>query len=278
MTSTLELTFSLPELHHDVLIAALPDAEGFWQEGDVIKAYLAPAEWTPALDAEVRSLVVALGGMEEVAVQEIAPQNWNATWEATIQPIAVKPFVIHPTWAPPEGEDAALIPLVIDPKMSFGTGYHESTRLVLRMMAGVVRPGARVLDAGTGTGILAIAALKLGAASALTFDVDAWAEENAAENFAYNGVSDVAEVRIGEIGVVPETGFDLVLANIHREVLLDLLPALVEKMEPDGYLMLAGLLRQDAPRMREAIHSAGLVTVEEAEEGQWWAWTGERAG
>lgn len=278
MTSTLELTFTLPENQQDVLIATLSEAEGFWQEGDVLKAYVAPSDWTPDREAELRLLVVSLGGMETVALQEIAPQNWNASWEASIQPIAVPPFVVHPTWAPPSEEDAKLIPLVIDPKMSFGTGYHESTRLMLRMMTALVKPGARVLDAGTGTGILAIAALKLGAASALTFDVDVWAEENAEENFAHNGVSDVAEVRIGEIGVVPETGFDLVIANIHREVLLDLLPALVSKMTPDGHLMLAGLLLTDAPRMRDAIREAGLETVREAEEGQWWAWAGKLAG
>lgn len=274
---TLELTFTLPEAQQDVFIALFSEAEGFWQEGDVLKAYVAPSDWTSERQEELRALAVSFGGREEVAVNEIAPQNWNASWEATIQPIAVPPFVVHPTWAPPPEEDAHLIPLVIDPKMSFGTGYHESTRLMLRMMTTLVKPNATVLDAGTGTGILAIAALKLGAASALTFDVDPWAEENAAENFAHNGVSDVAEVRIGEIGVVPEVGFDLVIANIHREVLLDLLPALVSKMNPDGHLMLAGLLLTDAPRMREAIREAGLKTVQEAEEGQWWAWAGARA-
>lgn len=277
MTATLELTFILPESQHDLVIASLTEAEGFWQEGDALKAYVAPSDWTAEREAELRALVVELGGRDAVEVSEIAPQNWNATWEATIQPIAVPPFVVHPTWAPPEGDDAALIPIVIDPKMSFGTGYHESTRLMLRMMAELVKPKARVLDAGTGTGILAVAALKLGAESALTFDVDPWAEENAAENFARNGVAHLAEVRIGEIDVVPETGFDLVIANIHREVLLDLLPALVARMAPDGYLMLAGLLLQDAPRMREAIREVGLETVLEAEEGQWWAWAGERA-
>jgi ribosomal protein L11 methyltransferase len=211
-----------------------------------------------------------------VAVREIADENWNAAYEATLGPVTAGPFLVRPSWASvPEGSEGR-IEIVIDPKMSFGTGYHESTRLVLGLLPGIVRPGDRVLDAGCGTGILAIAALRLGAASALAFDVDAWAEENAAENFARNGVEGRAEVRIGSVEAVPETGFDVVLANIHREVLLELMSELARRVRPGGRLVLAGLLRTDADAMRAAVQQAGFTGTAEAEEGAWWAWAGIR--
>src|SRR5690606_25997713 len=195
-----------------------------------------------------------------VAMEEriVAEENWNARWEETIRPLAVGRFLIKPTWAdvPPEHADRLL--LEIDPKMSFGTGYHESTRLALGFLPALVRGGERVLDAGTGTGVLAIAALKLGAASALGFDIDPWASVNATENAYLNGVADRFEVREASLDAVPETGFGLVLANINRNALLAMLPGFAAKLAPGGRLLLAGLLRTDREAMLAAVEAAGL--------------------
>jgi len=165
--------------------------------------------------------------------------------------------------------------------MSFGTGYHESTRLVLRFLPGLVggdaSSGERVLDAGTGTGVLAIAALKLGAASAIGFDIDPWAQTNATENALLNGVADRFEVREGSLDAVPETGFDLVLANINRNALLGLMPTFAAKLAPEGRLVLAGLLRTDRDVMLAAVRAAGLAVYDEATENEWWSLIATRA-
>ncbi|NBB74695.1 MAG: methyltransferase domain-containing protein, partial [Bacteroidetes bacterium] len=162
--------------------------------------------------------------------------------------------------------------LEIDPKMSFGTGYHESTRLMLRFLPDLIRGGECVLDAGTGTGILAIAAVRLGAASVIAFDISRWAEENARENVALNDVGDRVDVRLGPIReAVPETGFDVVLANIERDPLLALLPAFAEKLRAEGRLVLAGLTDADEPAMRSGIAEQGLTIEREIRENEWWS-------
>ncbi len=270
---TLELVLRVPDRYHEFLIAELTDLdfESFEQDDDLLKAYAPAGRWSDVRREHVEHWLLAHDlpiAMEERIVRE---ENWNAQWEETIRPLAVGRFLIKPTWAdvPPEHADKVL--LEIDPKMSFGTGYHESTRLVLGFLPAVVHGGETVLDAGTGTGVLGIAALKLGAASAIGFDIDPWASVNATENALLNGVGDRFEVREGGLDVVPETGFDLVFANINRNVLLDLMPGFAEKLTPDGRLVLAGLLKTDREVMLASIEAAGLALDGEATENEWWS-------
>ncbi len=268
-----ELTIPLPDALHDWLIAELTDLdfEGFEEEDETLRAFIPAPGWTDVKRQWLEGWLAAQGLDPVFHERVVRDQNWNADFEATITPIVAGPFVVRPTWAAPQAIHHGLTEILVDPKMSFGTGHHESTRLVLGLLPHFVRPYARVLDAGTGTGVLAIAALKLGAAHALAFDIDPWAEENAGENFALNGVEGMAEVRIGSVEVVPEGDFDLVLANIHREVLLALLPDLHARLKRDGTLILAGLLTADADAIRRAAARHGLAAVREAQEGAWWA-------
>ncbi len=268
----IELTIALPDALHEFLIAELTDLgfEGFVEEDEQLRAYLPAAGWTDVKREWLDGWLGQQGVSTAFEERLVEPHNWNATYEASIQPIAVGVFVVRPTWSEPDPAHDHLTELLIDPKMSFGTGYHASTRLVLRMLPHIVTPGARVLDAGTGTGVLAIAALKLGAHHAITFDIDPWAQENAGENFALNGVEDQAEIRIGSTEVVPETGFDLVMANIHREVLAAMLPELYARMKPSGTIILAGLLRTDADAIRKRAAQLGLTPTREDTEDEWW--------
>lgn len=270
---TVALTLPVDEDLHEYLIAELVDLdfEGFEQEERSLKAFIPASRWNDVAREHVEQWLAAHGVTAPLHEEVIEPRNWNRQWEETIQPIAVGRFLVKPTWAdaPPGRDD--LILLEIDPKMSFGTGYHESTRLVLRLLPEVVAPGDRVLDAGTGTGILAIAALKLGAASAVAFDIDEWAQQNAVENFFLNGVAARVAFREGSMEVVPETGFDLVVANIHLSVLLEMMPAFAEKVRPGGRLVLAGLLRQDRDAIVDAAAHADFTLTHEDVENAWWA-------
>ncbi|MDX1420175.1 MAG: 50S ribosomal protein L11 methyltransferase [Rubricoccaceae bacterium] len=270
---TVALTVTLPDHHHELLIAELADLgfDAFEREDASVTAYGPAAIWTGVAREAVEDWLRRRGLPERLEERTMLAVNWNAQWERTLRPIPAGRFVIVPTWAevPPEHADKTL--LRIDPQMSFGTGYHESTRLALGFLPGLVRGGERVLDAGTGTGILAIATLRLGAASALGFDIDPWSAENATENAERNGVADRFEVREGGLEVVPEAGFDLVLANIHLEELRALLPPLTAKMTGEGRLVLAGLLEMQREPMVEAALAAGLALDGEATEGEWWA-------
>ena len=275
MSTTLELSFPIPDHLHEQLMAELLEmgCEGFLQEKNLLKAYVLADQWTMGHRKEMATwLRQREQDPSAVQYQQWEQQNWNAVWEASIEPIVAGPFLVKPTWAPvPPGEEHLEV-LLIDPKMSFGTGHHESTRLVLRFLPEWTRPGDRVLDAGTGTGVLAIATLRLGATKAIAFDIDPWVEENVLENFDLNHITpEQAEFREGSIEVVPETGFDLVLANINRNALLDMLPVFVEKLGPEGRLIMAGLLTTDRTLMLEQIQQCGLHAAEEASEGPWWS-------
>ncbi len=264
----------LPDLR-EALVAHLAAAgfDAFEETPDGLAAY------APAGGVDRGALAEALAAMGVHGAEEttIADENWNAKWEATIQPTRVGPFVVAPTWADLPPDLAALTVLRIDPKMAFGTGYHESTRLALGLIVGRVPAGGRVLDVGAGTGVLALAALKTGAATALGVDIDPWSVENAQENAELNGVADRFENRLGSLDEAPETGFDLVLANILRSILVPMMPGLAARLAPGGALILAGILQTERQTMLDATRDAGLALDAEATENEWWAGAFRRA-
>ena len=271
--NTIELTIPVDEARHEVLIARLEEFgfNGFRQDVGALRAYISSEDWSRGKAQYVASWLQKQGAQGAVEERVIEDQNWNALWEETLQPMRVGPFWIKPTWAEAPAAAESAIVLDIDPKMSFGTGYHESTRLMLRFLPDLVADGDVVLDAGTGTGVLAIAAVHLGAEQVIAFDVSEWSDVNARENCQQNGVAASVDVRHGDIGVVPETGFDTILANIERDILIDLLPHFAEKIAPGGSVALAGLLIEDQPPMRAAIASNGFTIDQDATENEWWA-------
>lgn len=210
--------------------------------------------------------------------ESVEDQNWNRTWEESIEPQEIGPFFIHPTWsraAVPESRT----PLAIDPKMAFGTGYHATTHLILQWLPEVAGEEVkRMLDAGTGTGILAIAALKLGAGRATGFDLDPWSVENAIENRVLNGVEDRFNVLEGDLSVVPEDQeYELIVANINRNVLLGMVSELTQRLKPNGVLLLSGLLDRDEEAMRGALADLDVVVREVRQRQEWIAMRVERA-
>jgi len=244
---------------------------GFLESVTGFHCYIPKALWNDAVREkfvlivkEKQPLPVAIS-----AISEIENQNWNRQWEESILPVEVsKNIVITPSWHSLPGEKGKIV-LVIDPKMSFGTGYHESTRLMLRMMERYITPNSLALDVGTGTGILAIAAVKLGSQRAIGIDIDEWSYDNANENVRRNECEQHVEIRAGSMDVVRETRFNFILANITRNVITELLPSMTEKIERTGTLLLSGLLASDRAIIEKLLRerSYGVLSIDE--ENEW---------
>lgn len=197
-------------------------------------------------------------------------KNWNEEWERGLKSVDVPPFFIKPdVWKGNIPEDR--IVLRINPKMAFGTGYHETTRLVLSMIADHCQKGYTVIDAGTGTGVLAIAALKYGASEAFGFDIDPWSKTNAEENAFLNGVQDAFEIQLGSTECLEgRNQVDMVLANINRNALVDLFADISDYVKTGGILILSGLLESDKDYITtmELIQSSYTV-INYQNEGEW---------
>jgi ribosomal protein L11 methyltransferase len=280
--SHIELAIGTEPAAFDTITGALSieGFEGFWEDGKILRAYIAEDRWDSDRLDSLRLTLARIASTlalppPSLEITPVADQNWNKSWEETIRPIRVtERIVIAPTWHPFTAGPGDIV-LTIDPKMSFGTGYHETTRLILGLLERHLTPGARVLDAGTGTGILAIAALKLGAASALGFDIDEWSYANALENGRLNGVAGQFTVRQCDLPSVTESGFDLIAANIQKNVIEEMLPGLVSRLAPEGTLLVSGLLAGDRDSIVTTLTGARLVLADERREGEWIACAGK---
>ena len=198
------------------------------------------------IQRELTHRLAALGLALPIGTECVEEQDWEAEWRRFFAPVwATERIVVHPSWIPVEIAEGQ-IAVRIDPKMAFGTGAHESTQLCLQALESYLRPGARCLDLGTGSGILSIAAALLGAGSVLAVDIDEKAVANARENLAHNRIgSEQVEVRLGGIEAVVESPFDMVLANIQSHVLRPLLIPLRGLLAADGRVAFSGLLARE---------------------------------
>jgi ribosomal protein L11 methyltransferase len=189
--------------------------------------------------------------------REEEKQNWNQLWEANYQPVQIAGRVqVRAEFHPPAGFEHELL---ITPKMSFGTGHHETTSLLVEQQLGLDHAGKRVADWGCGTGILAIMAMKLGAASADACDIEDWAVDNALENAALNQVQ--VNVQLGTAELFRERlgYYDLIYANINLHILLAELPLYVAQLAPNGRILFSGFYESEASRLTEAAAKLGLA-------------------
>jgi ribosomal protein L11 methyltransferase len=199
----------------------------------------------------------------------IEKKNWNEEWEKSFSPVIIKDKCIvratfHTTHQKYPYE------IVINPKMSFGTGHHATTALMLEKQLGIDHTNKKVMDIGSGTGILAIMAEKLGASKVFAFDIEDWAVENAIENSKLNNCSRIAVVQ-GDIKDVVEPGelYDIVLANINRNVLLQQIQAYSSHLAPNGVLLLSGFYDTDTEEIRLCGKDAGLIFRKMDLKDQW---------
>jgi ribosomal protein L11 methyltransferase len=200
-------------------------------------------------------------------VAEVPDEDWSEGWKKDFRPLDVGRVRVRPSWIeepPPPGA----VEVVIDPGMAFGTGGHATTALCLAALSDLLgaRPGASVLDVGTGSGLLAIAARKLGAGRVAANDVDPKAVEVARENAAANGVAlEIVEDPLPAIA----GAFDVVVANILANTLVELAPLVAAKLAPGGVVLLAGILLPQEDEVRRAYEALGLVSLPGARDGEW---------
>jgi ribosomal protein L11 methyltransferase len=264
-----------PLLFDDLVgILSVKEYEGFWEEGVRLRAYIRGERWDgnhlKDLEQTVSSLAREHALPEpEIVTRLVEDQNWNALWEADIQPVRVSErIIVAPTWHPYDPAAGEIV-LTIDPKMSFGTGHHETTRLMMQLLEKHLQPGGTMLDVGTGTGILAIAGVKLGAVSAVGLDNDEWAIGNAQENVKLNGTQDQISIILGEIQDLPARSFNLVAANIQRGVIEQILPEMRRRLGAAGRLLVSGLLDVDVEPIRAALTAEHFRVIDELHEKEW---------
>ncbi len=247
----------------EMLIAQLSEAgfDGFEEGDDELKAFIPEKDYDKLFLKEL-----AYKYQLQYTEQAIQEQNWNALWESNFQPVVVGDFVgIRAGFHTPI--PSVKHEIVITPKMSFGTGHHATTYMMIQQMQGISFSGKSVFDFGTGTGVLAILAEKLGASSVFAIDNDDWSIENALENCQFNNCHAV-ELRKMDSSAVGK-GFDIILANINKNVILENMAALSAGLLPGGILLLSGLLETDETAILSKAGESGLNYAEKVEKKGW---------
>ena len=257
------------EMDAEIYMAHLADFpfDSFSYEDDSLLAY-APSDDYAACAEQVEELLRSCGA--EFCSTQVEQQNWNSEWEDNFEPVnvnSIPPIRIRGPHhaAPAEG----VIDVVIAPRMSFGTGHHNTTALMVEHIANIGFSGQRGLDMGCGTGVLAIAALKCGAESMMAVDIDDWACDSCRDGVELSGVADRVEVRCGSIDVVRGEKYDFVLANINRNILLNMMPSFAEALSSGGKLLMSGFFIDDAPVIESAAAEYGFAVAACQEREGW---------
>jgi ribosomal protein L11 methyltransferase len=251
------------EEEQERLVALLANAgfDGFEQDESGLKAFIRKEMFENSFTGDIRNNLPA-----DFTIEVIPEENWNAKWESGFQPVVIKDIVaIRADFHPPVQQVKHEI--VITPKMSFGTGHHATTSLMLEQMNEQDFAGSSVLDFGTGTGILAIMAEKLGAKKVIAIDNDEWSINNARENFERNNISKTElllqdHVRFNE-------KFDIILANINKHVILDHIGDLAAILNKKGIILLSGILTTDEKDVEAACRKFSLQLLKKTELNGW---------
>ncbi|WP_439489294.1 50S ribosomal protein L11 methyltransferase [Algoriphagus sp.] len=264
----LEFKIKCLDQFREILIAELSmiGFDSFLETEEGIDAYTLESDFDRVAFDEVMAQYQedAQISLEEGIMPKV---NWNEEWEKNYDPIAVDDLVyvrasFHPSQPTFKHE------IVINPKMSFGTGHHATTFQMLRHQGQIDHHGKRVLDAGSGTGILAVMAHLLGAKQVEAFDIDDWCVDNGNENFDLNGLS--TRMKLGTIREVnPKGEFDIVLANINKNVLLDEMSIYADLLEKEGFLLLSGFYTEDIEDLNDCAKELGLELISQQSKDNW---------
>ena len=270
----IELQLDVSPDYTDILTAELAEAgyESFVETDEGLNAYIPEPDFDPKT---VDEIVAKYAGQTAIAYRfhSLEKRNWNAEWESEYEPIDVASQVrVRASFHELDryaGAARFRYDIVINPKMSFGTGHHETTAMMLEQQLGLDFAGKTVLDVGCGTGILAILAAKMGARAVLAFDIEEWAVENARENAELNNCPQITVFQGTIADVNPAERYDVILANINRNVLLAEIPIYVSHLQPTGHLLVSGFYEADAPDVTGRAVEVGLTLQKTLVKNQW---------
>jgi ribosomal protein L11 methyltransferase len=268
MSTTIQVSIDvLDEAVKDILIAELAALgfDGFEETETGLFSYIELVRFDSELSSGLDELVIRYGVTYTSAT--IDKQNWNALWESNFEPVLVDDFVgvranFHPPFNGGVEHD-----IIITPKMSFGTGHHGTTYSVMQLMRGIDFANKSVFDFGTGTGLLAILAHKLGAGDILAVDNDDWCIENASENIVVNNTQSIEIQKVDSAKLNKK--FNIIIANINKNIILDNLAFLAEATVPGGVVLLSGLLVEDEPEIEAACKALGWIHQETRTRNNW---------
>ena len=262
-----DFTVSPTEMGAEILMAELAEVgfDSFEDTPTGIKAYIPKDSW----NEQILEDIYLLSNPEftiSYQITEIEQVNWNEEWEKNFSPIVVEDLCtvranFHPV--PNTRYD-----IVITPKMSFGTGHHETTYMMLQQLLPLSLEGTKVLDMGCGTGILAIMAALRGARDITAIDIDPWCVENATENVQQNNCSFIT-IKEGDVSLIIGEQYNLILANINRNILLSDIPAYTQALLPQGLLLVSGFYVEDLPAIKEKCQEVGLTYLSHIERNRW---------
>ena len=262
-----DFTVSPTEMGAEILMAELAEVgfDSFEDTPTGIKAYIPKDSW----NEQILQDIYLLSNPEftiSYQITEIEQVNWNEEWEKNFSPIVVEDLCtvranFHPV--PNTRYD-----IVITPKMSFGTGHHETTYMMLQQLLPLSLEDTKVLDMGCGTGILAIMAALRGARDITAIDIDPWCVENATENVQQNNCSFIT-IKEGDVSLIAGEQYKLILANINRNILLSDIPAYTQALLPQGLLLVSGFYEEDLPAIKEKCQEVGLTYISHIERNRW---------
>ena len=269
-----EFTITAEPFNPEIISSLMWELEitGINEEVNCLKVFA--SENSPINTQEISNLLKRLVGekmlfsfnIEENLLEE---KNWNEEWEKSIKITEVSDrIIIKPTFREYKAKPDQIV-ITIDPKMSFGTGEHQTTKLVLQFLEENVEKDMKVLDVGSGTSILAIASVKLGAANVIAIDNDEWCYLNGKENCELNSVTEDVDVRLGEIKDVAEKNFDLVTANIQKNIIIDIAEEIRDRIKKRGILILSGLLLTDENDILKKYTALGFEFKEKKSLDEW---------
>jgi ribosomal protein L11 methyltransferase len=262
------VTFTgITEEQKEVLTALLSEIgfEGYEETDTEFKAFIGKEVLDIiALDSVVENLAL------NYTLSEIEPQNWNALWEGNFEPVIVDDFCAIRADFHGSLKDQAKYEIVITPKMSFGTGHHATTYMMIQLMRNTPMQGKSVLDYGCGTGVLAILAERLGAVYTMAIDIDEWAYQNTLENVLNNNCKKI-EVVQGELDRIDTRTFDIILANINKHVLQFSMEHMYRALHSEGVLLLSGILHEDEDDIVSLAVSCGFRKLAVIKRGSWMA-------